>query len=664
MLRSLLWRRAGQEGRAGRFHVGLKTQIAALGLGGVAIIGVIYFIGLRFQGEAQRTADASARLESLMANITEGFLEARQFAAEFLQKRDEKVIERHQAVLARLGENLDEVEGLIAPLSSDDPLKRGEALRSGINMYATRFHNVISAQRLIGLNENQGLQGKLRDAVHSVEKRLAEFDQPRLAVLMLMMRRHEKDFMLRGEEKYGDELKKRVKEFEPALAKTDLPPAIKTEIKGLIDIYQSSFLAFMVGQSSLNEEAEDLAAIYGRIRPVLLELRTAADERYGSAQVTSTALRQNMLWVIGLTTLAIGVLAIFSGRRITRPMSMMAGAMRRLANGDLDVELPRMERGDEIGTMMRAFVVFHGKMVENRDMASEQSDQRARTEAERRALLVQIADQLEDEVGRAVEIVVAGANEVHESADEVSRIVRATRTRAEAVATASGQASSNVQTVAAATEEMAASLTEISGQVQRYTEMAGRAARDTERTDDIFRSLAASSQEIGAVVVLITGIANQTNLLALNATIEAARAGEAGRGFAVVASEVKALAQQVAQATENIRGQIDLMQVSAQDAARVIGEVGATVREIDQASASIAATVEQQQVATHEIATNVAVAASGTQSVSDNIAAVGQEANQAGSAAEMVVATAQAMTRHSAELKNSVGRFLTQIRAA
>jgi methyl-accepting chemotaxis protein len=194
--------------------------------------------------------------------------------------------------------------------------------------------------------------------------------------------------------------------------------------------------------------------------------------------------------------------------------------------------------------------------------------------------------------------------------------------------------------------------------------MAARAAQDTERTDDIFRSLAASTQEIGAVVVLITGIANQTNLLALNATIEAARAGEAGRGFAVVAGEVKALAQQVAQATENIRGQIDLMQASAQDAARVIGEVGTTVREIDQASASIAATVEQQQVATHEIAANVAVAATGTQSVSDNITAVGQEANQAGSAAEMVVATAQAMTRHSAELKNSVGRFLTQIRAA
>src|SRR5258705_2228949 len=161
MLRSLLWRRAGREGRAGRFHLGLKTQIAALGLGGVAVIGIIYFIGLRFQGEAQGTADSSARLESLMANVTEGFLEARQLAAEFLQKRDEKLIERHQGILARLAENLDAVEGLIAPLSADDPIKRGEPLRSGINMYATRFNNVVSAQRLIGFNEDHRLQGEI-----------------------------------------------------------------------------------------------------------------------------------------------------------------------------------------------------------------------------------------------------------------------------------------------------------------------------------------------------------------------------------------------------------------------------------------------------------------------------------------------------------------------
>ena len=663
MLGRLLRRRA-ERGRGAGIRLGLRTQIAALGLGGVALIAIVNVVGLRIEREAQRTADESASLESVLANVTEGFLEARQLATQFLQKRDEKFIDRHKEVLDRLAGSLASVEAMIAPLADDDPLKHAKALRAGINMYATRFQNVVAAQRLIGLNENQGLQGKLRDAVHVVEKRLSDFDQPRLAVLMLMMRRHEKDFMLRGEETYGDQLRKRVEEFGPAVAATDLPQATKDEIKGLINTYQQSFMAFMVGQSTLNDEADDLTEIYGRIRPVLLEVRKAAEERYAAAQSESAVVRQNMLWIIGLTTLAAGILAFVFGRRIAQPIMLTAAGMHRLAAGDLDVSLPPSDRRDEIGTMLQAFAVFHGKMLENRDLTSAQSADRERAEAERKALLVQIADQLEAEVGRAVEMVLQGAREVHASADEVSKVVGGTRQRAAAVATASGQASSNVQTVATATEEMAAALTEISGQVQRYTEMARRAAADTGRTDEIFRTLAASAQEIGDVVVLITGIANQTNLLALNATIEAARAGEAGRGFAVVASEVKALAQQVAHATDNIRTQIDAMQASAQDAARVINEVGTTVREIDEASATIAATIEQQQSATQEIAVNVTVAARGTQDVSDTIAGVGQEADQAGSAAEVVVATAGKMTSQSAELKDAVGRFLTQMRAA
>jgi methyl-accepting chemotaxis protein len=642
----------------------LRAQIAALGVGGVALIGSIYLVGLRFEAEAQRSADESSALATLIANATQGFLEARQLATEFLQKRDEKSIARHDQLMTQLAETLDKVQELVAPLQDDDPLKRAEALRSGINMYKTRFHNVVAAQRLLGLNENEGLQGKLRAAVHVVEKRLADFDQPRMSVLMLMMRRHEKDFMLRGDEKYGGELRKRVQEFAPALAATDLPQATKAEIKGLIDSYQSSFMAFMIGQSTLNEEADDLVAIYGRIRPLLVEVRAAAEERYGQAQAASAALRQNMLWLIGLTTLGIAALAIYFGRRISRPMALMAGAMHRLADGDLDVSLPRIVRNDEIGTMLRAFSVFHGKMLENRDLMLQQGEQRERAEAERKALLVQIADQLEAEVGRAVESVLAGAHEVQQSADQVSAVVGATRVRAASVAAASGQASGNVQTVAAATEEMATSLADISGQVTRYAEMARRAAQDTGRTDQIFRTLAASAQAIGDVVVLITSVANQTNMLALNATIEAARAGEAGRGFAVVAGEVKALAQQVARATDDIRTQIDTMQASAHDAARVIGEVGTTVRAIDEASASIAMTIEQQQAATHEIASNVTVAARGTQEVSETIASVGQETVQAGSAVEIVVTAAQRMTRQSGELKHTVGRFLGQIRAA
>src|SRR5262249_9684918 len=83
------------------------------------------------------------------------------------------------------------------------------------------------------------------------------------------------------------------------------------------------------------------------------EAQHSADESAALATLMANALRQNMLWLIGLTTLAIAALAIYFGRRISRPMALMAGAMHRLADGDLDVALPRMVRHDEIGTMLR-----------------------------------------------------------------------------------------------------------------------------------------------------------------------------------------------------------------------------------------------------------------------------------------------------------------------
>src|SRR6185369_57882 len=93
------------------------------------------------------------------------------------------------------------------------------------------------------------------------------------------------------------------------------------------------------------------------------------------------------------------------------------------------------------------------------------------------------------------------------------------------VASASEEASTNVQSVASATEELSSSVNEISRQVQESARMASEAVGQARHTNERVGELSKAAARIGDVVELINTIAGQTNLLALNATIEAARAG-------------------------------------------------------------------------------------------------------------------------------------------
>ena len=359
----------------------------------------------------------------------------------------------------------------------------------------------------------------------------------------------------------------------------------------------------------------------------------------------------------GVALLSFG-LAFWLGRGITKPVLRLSGLTHRLAAGDLAVEIPDVERHDEIGTMAQAIAVLREKSLVAQRLESEQQRLRVEAGAERQAAMRRLAAGFESSVKGVVDEIAQRTIELESAAQSMTRISAAAEAETHSAEGAAGNTSTNVEMVASATDELSASIQEIAVQVAKSTQIAADAVAETERAGGAMTALTDSAKRVGDIVALISGIAGQTNLLALNATIEAARAGEAGKGFAVVASEVKSLATQTAKATEEIQAKVAEIQSMTGTAVGAIQGIGDIVARMNEITTTVAAAVEEQGAQTGAIAGNVRQAAEGTKQVSGNVEAAHRAVREAGGVAGSVLDAAHALSGEAERLRSEVGEFL------
>lgn len=295
---------------------------------------------------------------------------------------------------------------------------------------------------------------------------------------------------------------------------------------------------------------------------------------------------------------------------------------------------------------------------------NQTSDRMAAFEAEQAANREEIAARFEGSVMDIVASLTGAAEQISDTAGQLSRYADENQQLATAVAAAAEQATMNVQTVAASTEELSASVEEIARQVTTSSGKTSEASTEATDASSTIQDLKAASDTIGRVINLITEIAAQTNLLALNATIEAARAGDAGKGFAVVASEVKSLAQQTANATGEIGAQVDAIQNNTDSTVTAVSGISQTITTLNEIASAIASATEEQSSATLEISRNIQEASEGTKEVSGSIGKVSMTATETSARASELGTAAEHLGETVQALKAQSEQFLQEVRQA
>ncbi len=212
---------------------------------------------------------------------------------------------------------------------------------------------------------------------------------------------------------------------------------------------------------------------------------------------------------------------------------------------------------------------------------------------------------------------------------EVDSAMAQTAQQADSANMAAGETSSNVQMVASSSEELAASITEISQSMSKSQAATDAAVGQVTNAGGATERLAAAAQAMGGIVGLIQNIAGQINLLALNATIESARAGEAGKGFAVVANEVKHLANQAAQATEQIGREIEGVQSISGEVVGALNTIRQSIENVREYVAATASAVEEQSAVTRDMSANMSNASQAVDTISGNVAGIAAAVQQA-----------------------------------
>ncbi|MFQ3195576.1 MAG: methyl-accepting chemotaxis protein [Colwellia sp.] len=606
---------------------------------GILVLSMLFMLGLL--NFAMSSLGSDIKIAREIGNIETDILQLRRNEKDFLARKELKYFEQFSQQYNGLIKDIIVLDSAYKSIGRDLP--ELNQLRLVVSDYQELFTTLVDTQKEIGLSPKDGLYGLLRSSVHVVEDSIGTNDY-KLLSNMLQLRRNEKDFMLRLDEKYVDRWNNTADSFVEDINSSELSADVKVQIIENLSLYQQAFKDFVTGQKRLGFTAKE--GIKGDMRKAVHQVDDILDKLVTLSKnevVAHTKFVDLVAYSVFFVVLIIAIgFAIFVSRSILSGINQLNETMKRVSETqDLSLSVST-NSNDEVGEMANSFNDMLGKF-RNLITAVNLSVDTVHEATDSLSKNIHLANSGVDSQIQQTDMVATAVTEMVATVDEIANNTNAAASKAEATNNNAISGKEGVTQTIAKIDELSEKLRE---------------------SENIVHELAKDSDTIGSVLDVIRGIAEQTNLLALNAAIEAARAGEQGRGFAVVADEVRTLASRTQDSTQEIETIISSLQgrtkeiVShmaicrtqgkdsadqASSAGKMLEEITQDVSTIMEMNTAIASAIQEQSTVASE--------------VNKHVVEIRDVAEQAGQISNQNAQMSEELSQQAAVLNKEVSQF-------
>lgn len=609
----------------------------------VVALGLVSYAQIDAVGEL---ASEVARNDAIAYDVNElhrSMTAAQICQAEFMASRGEQEwLDCH----AKEVDHFRKTAESVASLDRERELSEGMAeVRSSFEAYATLFTK-LSQQETSRGKEGRGLVGAFRDDVHAIEEEIEAANDDSLLAGMLMLRRREKDFLLRGDVAYQEKLHKDADELRGLISRETVSAATQQKMLSLLDRYVSRFDQVVAISLEIAQTQAELTRTFETLGSEADVIEIAAQEKVEElnsriASERSTAITTLTVFLIILLTVSVALGVVIS-KQFAHSASVLIAGMQRIAEGDLRTQI-EIRSGDEMqdlgesaNSMMRELAKMIGTLRDASSKIVQTTNDFSAATSEQSASMSEQA---------------ASVSEVGATAEEMAGVAAQVSTRARGVAQSSRDSVSTSSRGADSLNDVAQGMGDIRKQMSAIA--------------STILDLSQKTQQVGGIIATVTDVAERSSLLALNASIEAARAGEQGKAFAVVASEVRGLAEQSQRATERVGAILRDIQHATNSAVMVTEEGNKRaerglelVEGAQKVIAELATVIESAADSAQQIAASASQQSAGVQQISGAMRDIDGQAGENAKAIQRVDDAAKILAGLAKDLDAQVQRYV------